>query len=171
MRATAEVVAAGARRALRFVPFLVWFCLLPAAPPAQAASIPCVLKIVQLEAGEKAPSYVRCSAGPGGAGLCRGHFILAIDGVERAAFVEALCEYGRVTLGFVDDGGAILVPGPEALAIIEIPRVNTAHADLALYLAPPQLLADSPQSHIDRPILRQAARPIAKVHIEVWTER
>jgi len=135
--------------------------------PAQAQSIPCVLKIVQLEAGGGAPFYVRC---PGGPGLCRGSFELIRDGAKRTASVKAVCEPGSVTLAFTDASGTLAL-GSQNFTVLYIPYSNTAHASLDLYPPLAQLQQDSPSSHINRPVLRQADRPIAKVRVDVWTER
>jgi len=140
-------------------------CVLLPCIPAHAQSIPCVLKIVQLEAGGGTPFYVRC---PGGQGVCRGNFALAIEGAKQAIFVKAFCEPGRVTLAFADMSGTLAL-GSQTFTVIHMAQSNTAHALLDLYPPLAQLQQDSPPSHINRPVLRQADRPIAKLRVDVWT--
>lgn len=156
------------RSALKFLSLAVLsFCILLATPLAHAQSIPCVLKIVQLETGGGTPFYVRC---PGGPGVCRGNFALAIEGAKQAIFVKAFCEPGRVTLAFADMSGTLAL-GSQTFTVIHMPQSNTAHASLDLYPPLARLSQDSPPSHIDLPVLRQSDRPIAKVRVDVWTER
>ena len=164
MSATSTAVASCSRLATRLVALLAWLCLLLAGSPAEAQQIPCVLKIVQLEAGDGTPFYMRCPSSPE---VCRGNVPLAIEGAKQAIFVKAVCEPGSVTLAFADASGTLAL-GSQTFTVIYITRSNTAHAAIDLYPPLARLNQDSPPSHINLPVLRQSDRPIAKVRVDVW---
>jgi len=154
------------RRALGLLPSAALsLCVLLTCLAARAESVPCVLKIAQLEAGEGTPFYVRC---PGGPGVCRGKFELSIDGAKRTVFVKALCESGSVILAFADESGTFAL-GSQTFIKIHIPHSNTAHASLSLYPPLAQLQQDSPTPQFHLPVLRQSDRAVAKIEVDVWT--
>ncbi|MGO8866769.1 MAG: hypothetical protein ACLQME_09745 [Alphaproteobacteria bacterium] len=82
--------------------------------------------------------------------------------------MKAICESGSVILAFADETGTFVL-GSQTFTKIHIPDPNAAHASLDLYPSLAQLQQDSPPSHINRPVLRQADRPIAKLRVDVWT--
>ena len=165
MRTTFTVVDTRSRLATRLATLLASLWLLLADSPAEAQRIPCVLKIVQLEAGDGTPFYMRCAGGPG---VCRGTFELILDGAERTAFVKAVCERGSVMLAFADASG-IFELGSQNFAEIIIPRSKRAHASIDLYTPIERLQLDSPNALHHLMVLRQSDRPVAKVRVDVWS--
>ncbi|MFI5024578.1 MAG: hypothetical protein ACHQRJ_23365 [Alphaproteobacteria bacterium] len=165
MRATSTVVDRCPRLATRLASLLAWLCLLLAGVPAEAQRIPCVLKIVQLEAGDGTPFYMRC---PGGPGVCRGTFKLILDGAERTAFVKAVCEHASVMLAFADESG-IFELGSQNFTELHVPHSKTTQASLNLYTPLARLQLDSPNALHHLPVLRQSDRPVAKLRVDVWT--